>query len=96
MENTGQRWRDDKKTSLGRVWGKAPTRVEGLAARIVLPVHASRVDVWALDENGNRKQALPVSGRDRAQIELGPQYQTLWYEVEILPVGLSTLWRWLW
>lgn len=95
MENTDQRWRDEKKTSVGRQWGKAPTRIEGLGARIVLPVEASRVDVWALDASGKRMQAVPISGQERAVIELGPQYQTLWYEVEILPASLTTLRRWL-
>lgn len=96
VENTGQKWRDDKKTSLGRDWGQAPVLAEGLAARIVLPVAANRVDVWALDERGNRREALPVSGSDHAVIELDARYRTLWYEVVIHPAGLSTLWRSLW
>lgn len=83
MENTGQIWLDDKKTTLGRNWGKAPILVEGIGARLVLPVPARRVRAWALDERGNRREPLPVSGGARASVEIGERYRTLWYEVEV-------------
>jgi hypothetical protein len=38
-----------------------------------------------LDESGNRRAEIPVAADNgRAQIELGPQHKTVWYEVEIL------------
>lgn len=84
QENTGQRWLDDKqRTSLGRNWGKAPVLVEGIRARVVLPVAAKRVSAWALDERGNRRAPLKVSGDKETLLELGPQYKSLWYEVEV-------------
>lgn len=82
-ENTGQQWQNAQKTTVGRHFGSAPVLVEGLGGRISLPVAASRVSAWALDEKGGRKAALRVSGTTRAEIEVGETYQTLWYEIEI-------------
>jgi hypothetical protein len=82
-ENSGWQWRDAAHTSLGRQWGHAPVRVEGVRARVVLPVAASRVRVWALDERGRRRVALAVTGGTTATIETGPQDQALWYELEL-------------
>ncbi|MDR3413803.1 MAG: carbohydrate binding domain-containing protein [Formivibrio sp.] len=83
MENTGQTWLDDKKTTLGRNWGRAPVLVEGIGARVVLPVPAHRVHAWALDERGNRREAVPVLGNAQASLEIGERYHTLWYELEL-------------
>jgi hypothetical protein len=82
-ENTGQQWTDATRTSVGRNWGAAPVLVEGLGARITLPVPAARVSAFALDALGNRTTALPVTGSGRATIELGARYQTIWYEVVV-------------
>jgi Carbohydrate binding domain len=82
-ENTDQRWLDAKHSSLGRNFGQAPVRVEGVRAHISLPVAASRVQAWALDERGNRRAPLVVTGDTQASIETGPQYRALWYELEI-------------
>ncbi|MDP5238028.1 carbohydrate binding domain-containing protein [Uliginosibacterium sp. 31-16] len=83
VENSGQRWLDDKKTTVGRNFGSAPTVVEGLAARVTLPVEARRVRAWALDERGNRREEIKVGGSERATLEIGEAWRTLWYEVEI-------------
>lgn len=81
-ENTGQQWKSPAKNSVGRNWGAAPSRVEGIPARIKLPQPASAVQAWALDERGQRRTKLPVQADTdgRAVLELGPQWQTLWYE----------------
>ena len=81
-EGTDQVW-NTTKTSVGRDWGHAPMLVEGVGARLTLPVAASRVTAWALDEKGGRKSALKIGGTDRASIEFGPRARTLWYEIEI-------------
>ena len=39
-ENTGMKWHDAGKTSVGRDWGQAPSLVEGVAATIKLPRRA--------------------------------------------------------
>jgi hypothetical protein len=81
-ENTDQQW-NAQKTSVGKAWGHAPVLVEGLGARITLSVPAARVTAWALDERGNRKAPMVVSGTTRAVIEFSEGYRTPWYEIEI-------------
>jgi hypothetical protein len=74
-ENTGVKWKDETRTSLGRDWGQAPSLVEGVKARLTFP---GNVAFWALDERGQRRAKLPAN-------ELGPQFQTIWYEVATAP-----------
>ena len=65
-------------------WGNEPILCEGVPATIVLPVPAERVRFFALDESGNRRAAVPVGKRNgRAQVSLGPEHKTVWYEVEV-------------
>lgn len=85
VENTGQRWRDAGKTTLGRDWGSPPTLAEGIGARITLPVAHERARAWALDERGNRREEIPVTGDARATVDLNTTYRTLWYEIEVTP-----------
>jgi hypothetical protein len=82
-ENTGMGWKSPDKNSVGRNWGKAPSLVEGIRARITLPVPARRIQAWSLDERGQRKTVIPVQadGSGNAVVTIGPGYQTLWYEV---------------
>jgi hypothetical protein len=81
-ENTGMKWKSPAHDSVGRNWGKAPSLVEGVPARITLPVAGSRVRAWVLDERGQRRADLPVqTGGGRAALEIGPRHRTLWYEV---------------
>lgn len=86
-ENTDMGWKEVQgfppKSSCGRNWGKPPSLVEGVPARITLPLPAKRVTAWALDERGQRRTELPVrSNADgSAVVEIGPQWRTLWYEV---------------
>jgi hypothetical protein len=83
-ENTGMKWKSAAKDSVGRRWGQAPSLVEGIAARLTLPVPAARLRAWALDERGQRQSALPVQdGGGKASVALGPQWRTLWYELEV-------------
>jgi hypothetical protein len=58
--------------------------VEGISATITLPLPAKQVQAWALDERGQRKNQIPVNAdpSGNAVIRIGPQWQTLWYEVE--------------
>jgi hypothetical protein len=84
-ENTGMKWKNAEKSSVGRDWGTAPSRVEGVPARVTFPVAPDRCEAWSLDERGQRQQKLPVeSGAEgKAAVNLGPQWQTLWYEVSV-------------
>lgn len=85
VQNTAWGWEElgDNRVTVRDNWGTAPTLVEGVPARITLPMPAGAVQVYALDERGARKTRLPVS-RDasgRAVFQIGAEYQTLWYEV---------------
>ena len=83
-ENTAMGWKNDQKATVGNDWGKSPSLIEGIPATITLPVAAGRVHAWSLDERGQRAQSVPVHNNNGlAVLYLGPQYRTLWYEVEI-------------
>lgn len=83
-ENTRMGWKDAAKTTVGVDWGTGPTLVEGIPATITLPVSPARVEVWALDERGKRRQRVPVvSNGGKASFAIGPQYRTLWYEAVV-------------
>jgi hypothetical protein len=85
-ENTGMKWKSSAHDSVGRAWGKAPSLVEGVPARLTLPAPAGRVRAWALDERGQRGEALTVEDADgKAAVAFGPERRTLWYEVEVKP-----------
>ncbi|MCX8157828.1 MAG: carbohydrate binding domain-containing protein [Verrucomicrobiae bacterium] len=82
-QNTGMVWKNAEKSSVGRQWGRAPSLVEGIPARLTFAQPASRTAAWALDARGQRAKELPVraDAQGQAVIEIGPQWQTLWYEV---------------
>jgi len=86
-ENTGMEWKNPEKSSVGTNWGMAPSLVEGIPARITLPYPGDKVEAWALDEKGMRKEKMEVGKDERgmAVISIGPQWQTLWYEVSYKP-----------
>lgn len=88
-QNTGMRWKKVERTgSAGRIdwelddWGRAPTVIEQVPARIAFPGALEQVQVHALDERGQRATAVPVhaDGPGRVAIEIGKE-PTLWYEV---------------
>jgi hypothetical protein len=85
VQNTNWGWEDlgDNRVTVRDNWGTAPTLVEGIPARITLPMPAGSVQAWALDERGARKASVPIArdANGRAVIQIGPQYRTLWYEV---------------
>jgi hypothetical protein len=74
--NTDMRWKSDAHESVGRDWGRAPSLVEGIAAKITLP--NSKLKAWTLDERGQRRDEIPMNG---SVVEIGPQNRTLWYEL---------------
>jgi hypothetical protein len=81
-ENTGMRWKDEAKTSVGKDWGKAPSLIEGISAKISFPA-LNNAKAWSLDERGQRKTEVPLEqANGRAQIDLSPAHETLWWEIE--------------
>lgn len=64
--------------------GHAPMLVEGIPATVTLPSDAAKTACYALDSNGGRKQPVPVEkAAGGCRIAIGPQYQTVWYEIEV-------------
>lgn len=85
-ENTDQRWKDERRNSVGRNWGRAPALIEVVPATITLPVAPWRLVVWALDESGNRVADVPVEDFEgKARFRIGESGATLWYEFYINP-----------
>ena len=87
--NTGmtlERLEDDRVT-VGSNFGQGPVLCEGIPAVLTLPVTADRVTLYPLDASGNRKEGIAAKAvsSNAAAVELAPQYQTLWYEIEIAP-----------
>jgi hypothetical protein len=84
-DNEGMDWKNAEKSTVGRDWGKGPSRIEGVPARISLRHPPGRVQAWPLDERGRRKEALPIEAGANGDsvLVLGPKSQTLWYEVQV-------------
>ena len=70
----------------GEKWGHGPQLCEGVPATLTLKVPASRVRCWALDGAAIRKASVPVSAdaQGNARIALGPDYETVWYEISVV------------
>lgn len=64
--------------------GHAPMLVEGIPATLTLPSDPARTTCYILDPHGARKQQVPVeTSGSGSRIAIGPEYQTVWYEIEI-------------
>lgn len=82
VENKEMQW-NEARTSVGTKWGTGPTMADGVPAQIVLRTEAKKATVWALDVSGKRTQEVPaqvVNGQ--LLFSIGPQFQTLWFEIE--------------
>ena len=83
-ENTGQVWTSTNKDSLGNQWGTAPVLTEVVPFTVTLPVGTNFIRVWSLDERGQRKAALPISGDSASTvIRIGTNTSSMWYELEV-------------
>jgi hypothetical protein len=94
-ENSGQLWKDANKDSVGNQWGHAPALTEVVPFTVTLPVATNIVRLWALDEQGQRKAALPVTGDDTSTvITITTDAASIWYELEVARwVASFDLWR---
>jgi len=83
-ENPGWGWETEgDRVTVRSQWGGEPSQCEGIPAQIDFRIPAS-VRAWALDERGQRKAEVPVKVvNGTARLEIGPAFETLWYEVEI-------------
>jgi hypothetical protein len=82
-ENTGMQWKDPEHTSVGSDWGRAPSLVEGINAKITLPA-IQGAKAWTLDGTGQRKAELPITWNNgHMQIDLSNTQKTLWWEIAV-------------
>jgi hypothetical protein len=82
-ENTGMKWKDAQKSSVGTDWGHAPSLVEGISAKIGVPFQKG-ARAWSLDARGQRQTEIRAKrGTGKTEIEISPAQQTLWWEIEI-------------
>ena len=80
VENQDMGWNADR-TSVGSQWGHGPTVAEGIPATVTLKTRDAR-HVWALDGTGKRTQEVPATAANGSlTFTVGPQFQTLWYEI---------------
>ncbi len=94
-ENTGQVWTDTNKVSVGNHWGQAPVRTEVVPFTLTLPVATNWVQAWSLDERGQRKAALPVTGNSSSTtLTISTNAGSIWYELNVARWTASfDLWR---
>lgn len=72
------------RVTVGDRWGRSPLLCEGVPMNLSLPIGAERVRCYPLDESGRRRGDVPVaSNAGRAELRLGPEYRTVWYELEV-------------
>jgi hypothetical protein len=86
VQNTGMELQQlgEDRVTLSNQWGGEPILCEGIPAEITLPVGTRRVTLYPLDQSGNRREAIAVKNREgQAQVTLGPQHKTLWYELVV-------------
>jgi len=93
-ENTGQKW-NSASNSVSTNWGRAPVLTEVVPFTLGLPVGTNYVSAWSLDERGQRKAALPVTGSATATtLTIGTNAASIWYEVSVSRWMASfDLWR---
>lgn len=94
-ENTGQVWTDTSKTSLGNQWGHAPVLTEVVPFTLTLPVATNYVQAWSLDERGQRKASLALSGNaTNTTLTITTTAGSIWYELDVARWTTSfDLWR---
>lgn len=94
-ENTGQVWKNANQDSVGGNWGGPPILVEVVPFTLALPIGTNRISAWVLDERGQRKATLPVTGTvTNTIISVSTNTASIWYEIEVARqlVGFD-LWR---
>ena len=82
MQNTDMplEFLDGNRVTYGNRNGSDPVLCEGIPFSLQFRA-AKEIRVYPLDESGNRREMIKTEGNS---VELGPEYKTLWYEVEVL------------
>jgi len=65
-------------------WGDGTVMVEGVPATVTLPSDPDKTKCFVLGPDGARKTEVPVERvASGSKIVIGPQYQTVWYEITV-------------
>lgn len=81
VENSGMGWNAER-TSVGTKWGAAPTLCEGISAKVGIATRARTAKIHPLDGSGARLGEIPGELKGGTlTFEIGPEFQTLWYEI---------------
>ncbi|WP_339867040.1 beta-galactosidase [uncultured Algoriphagus sp.] len=85
VENKGMVIKEVSETKIKLTdWGEGPIQAEGIPATINLPSDSQKTKCYALDSRGDRMMEVPVfENGSGSKILLKPEYQTVWYEIEI-------------
>ncbi|RPJ51943.1 MAG: hypothetical protein EHM21_01480 [Chloroflexi bacterium] len=87
VANTGMKWRDSSRQSLGHDFGGAPTRIEPVEGTLLLKglQGAKTVTVQALDGNGQPVGSVTVVEKqgENWKIELGRLEPSVWHWVKV-------------
>jgi len=67
------------KITVGNRWGNEPVLCEGIPFSLCFE-KAKSLKCFPFDEDGNRRTEIKTDGNE---VELGPQYKTVWYEIEL-------------
>lgn len=87
VANTGMKWLDDSRHSLGDQWGEAPTRIEPVSGTLVLHnlEEARSVALQPLDgcgqPNGEARDFTAEGGK--WSIAISEKVDTVWYLIEV-------------
>ena len=94
-ENTGQVWTDTNRVSVGNQWGHSPVLTEVVPFTLTLPVGTNYVQAWSLDERGQRKAALALTGNaSSTTLTITTNSGSIWYELDVARwVASFDLWR---
>ena len=94
-ENTGEKWTDPNKVCVSTNWGMSPVLTEVVPFSVTLPVGTNHVAAWSLNERGQRKSQLPLSGNASfSTLTVGTNAGSIWYELDVDRwVASYDLWR---
>ncbi|MGV8135228.1 MAG: cellulase family glycosylhydrolase [Mangrovibacterium sp.] len=66
-------------------WGRGSIYMEGIPATVTLPANPAKTKCFALGPDGTRMKEVAVAKGEGggSEIIIGPEYKTVWYEIDI-------------
>ena len=80
-ENVGMGW-NAARNSVGNTWGTGPTSVAGVNCDVQILTDAKKDGVFALDNTGARRFAIPSTlKKGTLSFSISPSQKTVWFEI---------------